>query len=167
MEHILCSTYTSLLIGESIELEAIPSLGNIEWAPGIFLNCDTCSSVTSTPEYTLYYIVSREDNGCIAYDTVYIEVNEPQVFVPTAFTPNGDKDNDIFQVIDKYINELIVLRVFNRWGEMLYQTNDINAGWDGSFKGEDQEIDTYIYDIEVIMYTGKTVKVHGFFLLLR
>ena len=115
----------------------------------------------------LYYIISRENAGCIVYDIVYIKVNEPEVFVPTVFTPNGDNENDRFQVIDKHIQELLVLKVFNQWGNLLFETNEMNDGWDGTYEGIEQEMDTYIFYLEAILYTGKQVNISGAFLLMR
>jgi len=157
----------TLLYGESYDLEVTPVSGQVLWTPSTFLSCDTCEVTTTTPEYSLYYIVSGEENGCLAYDTVQVEVIQPDLLVPTAFTPNGDGSNDEFHVIDKYIDELIYLRVFNRWGELVFETNDLSHGWDGRFKGEEQEMDSYIVHVLAILYTGRVADVTGNVLLLR
>ncbi|MEZ5023214.1 MAG: gliding motility-associated C-terminal domain-containing protein [Chitinophagales bacterium] len=160
--------YSSIIYGDSVEFFVSPANGNITWLSNNFLSCDTCSNVISTPEYSIYYIIQKDDgSGCLAYDTVYIEVKDPEVFIPTAFSPNGDNDNDILYIIDKNIDELIYFRIWNRWGELLFETDDINEGWDGFYKGDEQELDTYVFDAKVIMYTGKTVQVHGQVLLVR
>ena len=86
----------------------------------------------------------------ITYDTVFIIVNDIEIFIPTAFTPNGDGMNDVFHVIDKNIEELIYLRVFNRWGQLLFETDNLNLSWDGTYKSKAQEMDIYIYDLIII-----------------
>ncbi|MCP4124430.1 MAG: gliding motility-associated C-terminal domain-containing protein, partial [Bacteroidetes bacterium] len=157
----------TLLYGESFELEVVPAPSEVQWSPSTFLSCDTCAVTTTTPEYTLYYVVSGEEDGCMAYDTIYVEVIQPDLIIPTAFTPNGDGSNDEFHVIDKYIDQLIYLRVFNRWGELVFETNDLNHGWDGLFHGEEQELDSYIVHVLAILYTGRIADVTGNVLLLR
>ena len=94
-------------------------------------------------------------------------MKDVNVFVPSAFSPNGDNHNDLFNVIDKYVDQLIFIRVYNRWGELLFETDDINGGWDGTFKNVDQEMDSYIYHIKVVLTTGPEVELSGNVLLLR
>ncbi|MEZ5023039.1 MAG: gliding motility-associated C-terminal domain-containing protein [Chitinophagales bacterium] len=158
---------TSIFYGESINVDASPSNGIFEWFPIDFLSCDDCPNPTITPEYSIYYLVSREENDCIAFDTVYIEVRLPDAFLPSAFSPNGDNNNDILYVIDTHVKELISFQVFNRWGELLFETSDITQGWDALYKGNEQEMDTYIYHLRLIDITGKEQDLSGAVLLLR
>ena len=159
--------YSHIELGGSVQFQSDPADGIITWLPPHFLNCDDCADPESTPDYSVQYVIQRDDAGCMAYDTVYIEVEEPQIYIPTAFTPDGDGHNDVFQVIDKNINEFVFLRVFNRWGELLFETDDIEEGWNGFFKDEEQELDTYVYHLKVIFYNDKPLELTGMFLLLR
>jgi len=123
--------------------------------------------VTATPEYSLQYILYNDRDGCITSDTAWVEVRQPEAFIPTAFSPNGDNNNDVLMVLDKNIDELVFFRVYNRWGELLFETSDINEGWDGLFNAEEQEMDTYIYHILTILYTGQPFEISGEVLLMR
>ena len=98
--------------------------------------------------------------GCLdsAFVTIYTD-QETYEFVPTAFTPNGDGKNDIFRMIRLGIQKLVDFRVYNRWGEMMFQTSNPEIGWDGTYKGQPQDIGTYIYEIIVALPNGEN-KVH-------
>jgi gliding motility-associated-like protein len=161
-------TLSTIVAGESVELmvESFGS-GEIFWSPSLFLSCDTCVLVSATPDYSINYIVERRIGDCIAYATSRIEVNQPQVFVPTAFSPNGDGHNDAFLLIPDNIAELLDLRVYNRWGELLFESDDLYEGWDGRFHGRDQEVDGYLYYLAVILSTGDRVTTSGLFFLIR
>ena len=157
----------SLLYGESVLLEVVPDTGNISWNPVDFLSCDTCAITTATPEHDILYIVTSQIGVCAVTDTIRVEVFQPDVLVPSAFSPNGDGANDLFQVIDQYIEEFFYLKLYNRWGELLFETEDVNEGWNGYFNGDQQEMDSYIYHILVRLTNGRVADVSGNFILLR
>ena len=157
----------TLFYGESVQLNASPSDGQFSWFPSDFLSCDACPSAQSAPLYTVQYIITRDKDGCLATDTVLIIVEEPEAFIPTAFTPNGDGNNDILQVMDAHVDELILFRIYNRWGELLFETDNINHGWDGTYLGKGQELDTYTYHVELIALTGQKIKLTGQVVLIR
>ena len=161
-------SFSVITLGDSIPFNANPSIGNFEWNPPVNLSCDTCANPTAYPEFDITYIITLDDGtGCLLRDTVTVQVNQPEIYVPSAFTPNGDGENDFLHVMDKNIGEFISLRIFNRWGNLLFETNDITQGWDGHFKGEPQEVDTYIYDLEIVLPTGQSANVNGHVLLLK
>jgi gliding motility-associated-like protein len=98
--------------------------------------------------YFGYYFVEVTDgSGCVAKDTVYIEPGPccEEVFVPNAFSPNGDGNNDIFRVTSSAGIELIQFDVYDRWGNRVWSTNDFRSGWDGTYKGKTESMDTYFY----------------------
>ena len=73
---------------------------------------------------------------------------------PNAFTPNGDGTNDGFQLIHKSLDELIEYKIFNRWGQVVFESDDLNATWDGTFKGVDQEVGVYVVYVRAIGVYG-------------
>ena len=100
--------------------------------------------------------------------SVYIEVrDEFTVNVPQAFSPNNDGISDIIKVRGWGIKELLFFKVYNRWGELIYEDHDINAGWDGNHRGESQISGTYVYVVRVKNYKNETFTSKGNFLLLR
>jgi gliding motility-associated-like protein len=133
-------------IGESTTLYA--NGGNqYNWFTGGAM-FSTASSVLVTPPVTTEYtVVASSGDKCKAIDTIIVHVIN--VAVPTAFSPNGDGRNDIFHLILTDARaRLKNLTVFNRWGEKIYYTNNINDGWDGSYKGEACEVGTYFYYVD-------------------
>ena len=87
--------------------------------------------------------------------------------IPDAFSPNNDGQNDILTIIDYDIKSLSYFRVYNRWGQILFETNDISSGWDGNYKGEPQDIGTYIYLIVGYSNDGEKVIKKGDVTLIR
>lgn len=86
--------------------------------------------------------------------------------VPNAFSPNGDGINDVVKIEGKGIVKL-TFRIFNRWGEKVFETFDKNVGWDGTYKGVLQEMDTYTYTVQATLINGKEVPLKGNITLLR
>lgn len=105
--------------------------------------------------------------GCIDQVCKYVEAEiYPAVDVPTGFSPNGDGSNDILYVRGAAI-ETLSFKVYNRWGEMVFETDDITTGWDGTFKGKPQEVETYAWVLNVEFTDGTTEHRQGNVTLLR
>ncbi|HVX49418.1 MAG TPA: gliding motility-associated C-terminal domain-containing protein [Chitinophagaceae bacterium] len=106
--------------------------------------------------------------GCYLTDTIHLVYYKgPDIYVPNAFTPNGDGVNDIFRPFPVGIKKLEYFRVFSRWGNMVYQTQVYLAGWDGNIKGRQAPPGTYIYEVRGKDYNGKAVFKKGSVLLVR
>jgi gliding motility-associated-like protein len=104
-------------------------------------------SATMT-ESAWIYITIENDYGCTAEDSIYVRViqvdcDERKLFVPNSFSPNGDGVNDKFFAIANQV-EFIEMQIFNRWGQLVFQSNDINSKWDGRFK-DTIELGLYVY----------------------
>ena len=93
-------------------------------------------------------------------------LKDPNLFHPTAFTPNGDNLNDTFTVFGQYVTGF-EMQIFNRWGELLFSTEDIQGGWDGTFRGMQMPEGTYTFIAHITDRTGRTFKRSGSVLLLR
>ena len=93
-------------------------------------------------------------------------LKDPNLFHPTAFTPNGDNLNDNFTVFGQYV-AAFELKIFNRWGELLFTTDNIDAGWDGTFRGNAMPEGTYTFIALITDRAGRTFKRSGSVLLLR
>ena len=151
---------TTINLGETIQLTATTNVdhGNVySWTPTYNVACATCATTEAMPTFTTHYTVSVVDaNGCKATDTLTVEVNSvTDVFVPNAFTPNGDGNNDVMQIYGD-INTIAFLNfaVFNRWGEKVFETNDHHFTWDGTYKGEVVPQGAYIYTMKVVFING-------------
>lgn len=102
---------------------------------------------TITEPGWLVAMATSADN-CTTSDSVYVAITDcnEAIFLPNAFTPNGDGQNDIFKVLSRCVT-MHSFRIFNRWGELVYETSDINQGWDGTFKGAAQMPGVYVYTV--------------------
>jgi gliding motility-associated-like protein len=122
------------------------------------------------PDHQAFVYVVRAtpvDNGLQQSVSNRVPVlKDPNLFHPTAFTPNGDNLNDIFNVFGQYV-VAFEMQIFNRWGEMLFSTTDINEGWDGTYKGNEMPEGTYTFIAKITDRTGRTFKRSGSVLLLR
>jgi gliding motility-associated-like protein len=116
-------------------------------------------------DYTLYL---KDSLTCYNIPKILnIIVSDGSVDVPTAFTPNGDGINDVIKFDGWGLGELLDFRIFNRWGQQLFQTQDMNTGWDGTFNGKKQPIDTYVYKVKIKTLKGNTITKQGTFTLMR
>jgi gliding motility-associated-like protein len=114
--------------------------------------------------YQIIFVVT-DTHGC--KDTAYRSIDVallPQV--PTAFTPNGDGHNDILYVRGGPF-EKMQFRVYNNWGELVFQSTDQNIGWDGTVSGIDQPMSVYVWVLDVDSYNGKKVHKSGDVTLMR
>ncbi len=129
------------------------------WSPTTGLSCSTCGTTTATPAQTTTYIVTAIDaNGCFGSDTVTVYVNKAcgTVFVPTAFSPNDDGQNDLFCVYGDCIVSMS-FQLFNRWGEKVFETTDPSICWDGKYKGKPSNPGVFYYHFSAITSDGETV----------
>ncbi len=93
-------------------------------------------------------------------------IKEPNLFHPSSFTPNNDGLNDIFKVFGQFTAD-VEFKIFNRWGELLFITNDLNQGWDGTYKGNAMPEGTYVFRANLTDQAGRTSERSGTILLLR
>lgn len=169
-------TDTSIVIGDTVTLIATDSLHreiiSYSWTPeeGI-LTCSDCPNPVVRPLQTVTYtLVVSDTNECYITETfdVNIEVTEEyRIGLPEAFTPNGDGINDIIYVNGWGIKNLIEFRIYNRWGNEVFYTDDISHGWDGYYKGKLQSIDSYAFIIRAEMWDDNVTVVNGTFSLLK
>lgn len=134
---------------------------------GSVLNCNFCSTVEVAPKVTTCYILKGENNHqCVAYDEVCINVtNYYGLYIPNAFTPNGDQDNELFIPVGYGIKS-IKLSIFDRWGMEIFKSHDNAIGWDGKYKGKTCEQGIYAFSVLVITNEGRKISKTGHLTLL-
>ena len=135
--------------GDEVDLSATGSttLGSYTWSPTEYLSCVNCQSPTSFAPATMTYSVEFEDvNGCTASDEVTIYF-EGILYIPNTFTPNGGKFNETFFAQGGNIVEFNIL-IYNRWGELIFEGNDFNDHWDGTYKGKPCPDGTYVWKVK-------------------
>jgi gliding motility-associated-like protein len=130
----------------------------LSWLPESQFPDQTALSQTFTIIDTskTYSVIAQSANGCIdtASVTVTVETNTGDLFIPNAFTPNGDGKNDVFKVYGSSINQ-VELRIFSQWGQLLFESKDLQKGWDGTYGSHLQPTGVYLYAVKLTLY-GET-----------
>jgi gliding motility-associated-like protein len=134
------------------------------------ISCTDCASATvanNAPSWV--YVNTSNTLGCIVNDSIWISpIICPEIIVPSAFSPNGDGKNDYFFMLDRHFVTLTYFEVYNRWGEKVYSTTDINAkGWDGTHRGQLQDVGSYIYKIQAVDKAGEIKSKSGNVTIIR
>lgn len=141
------------------------------WSPAMGLSCIDCPNPVVTAYASGDYVisVSVQNGGATCYGTATLQVNvgrHSHMYAPNAFTPNGDGNNDVFELYGEDI-KTISLRVFNRWGEKVYETTNSLAGWDGTYKGVVQSTGVYTYEATVTYLDNSQETKNGTITLIR
>jgi gliding motility-associated-like protein len=163
---------TAIVVGQPLHLQATGGV-NYLWSPGTWLNktdiADPVGIYDEGVEGITYKVQVFNEANCVdsAYVSVKIFKTVPQVFVPTAFSPNGDAKNDLFRPIAVGISRIEYFRVFNRWGELVFQTTVNGKGWDGKIGGKEQATGTFVWLVKGVDYTGKSFFAKGTVTLIK
>ncbi len=141
------------------------------WSPNSFLNNSTISNPIAlypdTGRYT-YIVTGATADGCPDIDTINVLVSDQAYLVlPNAFSPNGDGNNDIFRLLASGFKKINHFRIFNRWGQKVFEANDYYSGWDGKFKGIDQPMSTYFWTVSAIDLRDSDQIFRGDVILIR
>ena len=161
-------------INSEVTLTGSPAGYFYLWDPiqGVY---DPTSSVTDAllSEHTLFTLTIT-DSICFLEDTVLVKVfeyvcDEPNIFIPNAFSPNDDGNNDILYARSRIIDETreFVFRIYNRWGELVFETYDIKEGWDGTWRDKKIAPDVYDYYLEGFCIDGQEFLIQGNVTLIR
>ncbi len=140
-----------------------------DWTPTTGLSCSTCPQPQTAPKFNTKYTVAFTDSfGCSNIGEIEIIVfcKNSNVFVPNTFSPNGDGSNDVFYMRGRGLDRVKSLRIFNRWGEVVFEqkdfpVNDPGVGWNGKVKGRPPHPDVYVYQIEVFCDNGDIIQFNG------
>lgn len=163
---------TVVVVGQPLQLNAEGGVSYI-WTPSTDLNNATIKNpvgiYNGTYDSIRYTVQVYNEANC--YDTASVLVKifktNPYVFVPTAFTPNGDGLNDIIQPIAVGVKQINYFSIYNRWGQLVFTTTVNGKGWDGKIAGVLQGSNGYVWHVEAIDYTGKKIFLKGTTTLIR
>lgn len=159
---------TTIKYGQSVLLNAFGA-AQYYWTPiaGV-TNANIASTMVQPLVTTTYVVTGTGVNGCKDRDSVKITVDyRSPVSVPSAFSPNGDGKNDVFRLVGVTFQTLMEFRIFNRWGQEVFSTNNINDGWNGTFNGKDADMGIYTYIIRVGYPDGTAETLKGDVNLIR
>ncbi|MBC7778274.1 MAG: gliding motility-associated C-terminal domain-containing protein, partial [Phycisphaerae bacterium] len=170
-----------LYLGDMVDLTANVNIPDSEvmdytwWGSEDSLHCADCNTYRFQPTASgCQQVLVRSKKGCIALDAVCYQIRpHRRVYAPNVFTPNGDGSNDFFTIFsDDGVKQILSLKIFNRWGGQIYQTNNIKTndeplGWDGTFKGQDLNIDVFVWVAEIEFVDGEIIQLSGDVTLVR
>ena len=160
---------TSVVLGQPLQLNATGST-TYNWTPATFLNNPRIFNPVARPTEDISYAVRvSNEQGCFDLDTINVKVYkiDPDLLVPTGFSPNKDAQNEVFRPIPVGMKSLDAFRVYNRWGQLVFATTIIGAGWDGTFGGQEQASGTYVWYAEGTNYLGRKIEKKGTVILIR
>ena len=148
---------------------------SIVWSPSTGIIARNYPGITVKPVESIEYTVEvKNEGGCRARDkiSIYVMCDNTNVFVPNTFSPNGDGANDIFYPRGSGVFAVRSLRIFNRWGEIVFEkanfnANDASSGWDGTFKGQKLSPDVFVYTLEVVCSNNQALVFKGNIALIK
>lgn len=151
---------TLVLPGTTVQLLATPASGvTYAWEPAGAVSDPTIADPMAVVEQTTTFIATISDGICIRSIPVTVQVYElicedPDIFVPNTFTPNGDGTNDLLYVRGRHIARM-EFKVFDRWGELVFESTDPANGWDGRFKGMAVDPAVFVYHLRAWCIDGQ------------
>lgn len=163
---------TTIVLGDFVYLPISNQNGLLvfQWSPEEGLSCLDCSNPKIQPLADITYTLFAEDIFGCSSATYYFNIHirpETLIDLPTTFTPNGDGTNDIIYVKGWGIKKLLGFQIYNRWGELIFETSDLSEGWNGYYKGILQNNDIYVYKVKAIDWLNKELQKEGHINLMR
>ncbi len=164
---------TTIIAGSEVQINVGTSCStSFDWNPSVFLDDATVLDPIATPDKTTTYNITFNYSGCSTSDSITIHVIDPDaldcstVFIPNAFTPNGDLLNDTYGISSLFmIDELDYFEIYDRWGGKMWSASNKNDAWDGTFKGKRVNPGMYMYKIKYTCGDQEYVNVNNFSIL--
>ena len=164
------SSYT-IPIGASVTLFGQPSGYSYQWSPSVGVQNPTQQQTSAQVDVSTIYTLSVTDGICTKSDTVQLKTvnylcGDAYIYVPNAFSPNSDGENDVMYVRGQMIEKML-FRIFDRWGELIFESTNRLDGWDGSYKGKKLDPDVYDYYLQATCIDGNEAIIKGNITLLK
>ncbi len=158
----------TLYPGESYQMDPQGNGSKYKWFPPLGLSSDSISNPVAMPSVnTIYYVTVTTESNCTLTDSIKVYVDpETLLNVPNAFVPGNGPDGEL-KIIKRGIATLKYFRIFNRWGQDVFSTTDIDKGWDGKYNGTPQPLGVYVYEVEAYTNTGRQFVKQGNVTLIR
>jgi gliding motility-associated-like protein len=164
---------TTIFAGSSYTLSPVitpASTGSVSysWQPDSVLSCADCATTVITAEdTTVVTLVYTDAFGCVVSDSVVISTSSiVPIFIPNAFSPNRDGQNELFQIYGGAFKEFY-MAIHNRWGQKVFESKDFSQAWDGTFNGKEQEQGVYVYYLKIVSADLRINTLKGSVTLLR
>ncbi|WP_207515341.1 T9SS type B sorting domain-containing protein [Longitalea luteola] len=168
---------TAVVYNQPLQFNATvndPKANSWDWAPASYLNNPGIPDPLAVydlnaPAEVTYIATAKTMAGCSGSDTLTVKIFKTgaDIFMPSGFTPNGDGRNDVIRPIMAGVKQLNFFRVYNRWGQLVFSTSEVNKGWNGEIGGTKQSSQNFVYMVQAVDYTGKVIVKRGSFVLIR
>jgi gliding motility-associated-like protein len=155
-------TSVTITSGQTVQLNGTGGI-TYSWSPSTGLSCSTCQNPIASPTVTTVYTLTITDsNGCTGSDTVtvFVDIACGEVYIPNAFSPNADRQNDVLYVRGNCVKYLD-FKLYNRWGEQVFYTSDVANGWDGTWRGQACEAAVFTYYLRATLMDGTEIERQG------
>ena len=177
-EPITAIRYPTVIAEQNVPIRLqARTIGNnykYQWFPNLGLTFSTGKTpIFNYDKETEYTIRIVSEEGCETTDTLLVKIVntnaklKSDIYVPKAWSPSINGHNDLLVPLCVNIKQIIYFRIFNRWGQLVFETNQINQGWNGIFKGKPQVSDVYTWTLEALGEDDKHYRLNGASLLLR
>ncbi|MEJ7682256.1 MAG: gliding motility-associated C-terminal domain-containing protein [Segetibacter sp.] len=163
---------TVVIANQPLQLNATGG-SSYAWTPATGMSDPSIANpiviLSAAYDSIIYKVRVGAAGGCFAEDELKVKVfkSGADIFIPTAFTPNGDGKNDILKPVPVGIKAFDYFRIYNRWGQMVYSTSTFGNGWDGTVGGKEQATGTYVFMAQATDYLGKRIFKKGTIVLIR
>ncbi len=158
LPEVIYSPVRRFFPGQSILLDISPRDSNsdyaYEWSPSTGLSCSSCANPTASLDTNMVYTITitNRETGCSREVNMAVSelttCPEDLIYMPTVFSPDGDGINDDFLMLSSNVTEIDYFRIYDRWGALLWETQDLSQGWDGRVNGELVNTGVYVYSLE-------------------
>jgi len=158
----------TLYPGESVQMDPKGNALYFAWFPPLGLSATNIANPVAMPDVnTRYFVDAATEWGCTIRDSIDVLVNAESVLdIPNAFTPGSNPNSEI-KIVKRGIATLKYFRIFNRWGTKVFETSNIDQGWNGQFNGSPQPMGVYVYMVEAVTNTGRRFVKQGNITLIR
>jgi gliding motility-associated-like protein len=163
---------TAVVVGQPLQFNASGGEGYFWYPPtalnNVFVN-NPVAAYDGSFDSIRYWVRVTDEAGCLDSASVLVKIFKvnPQIFVPTGFTPNGDGVNDVVRPIAVGIERIEYFRIYNRWGQLVFTTTINGHGWDGRIGGKTQSTNTFVWLVKAIDYLGRPIFQKGTVTLIR
>jgi len=157
--------------GGEVTLSVLPNGYQYQWFFPLNVDSPNSQTTTATIDEPTIFTAFVTDGVCTKSDTVFVKTypfvcEDPYIFVPNAFSPNNDGENDVLYVRGAIIQKML-FRIYDRWGELVFESDNLHMGWNGSFRGKAMDPDVYDYYLEVDCIGGLNSIVKGNITLIK
>ena len=167
----VASPYTiDVFLGQTSTLDVTTGGVIFVWSPTTGLSDPSSQNpvVSGIPDTIIYTVTVTDANGCVNFDTVKVNaIGELVVGLPTAFSPNGDGINDTYAPVVDGSGDLNYFAIYNRWGELVFESSSAFDGWDGQYNGKEADLGTYVVIARANTSLGEERTYQGYFTLVK